>query len=125
MHPHEPFGLANTAPPVQMLQDRNDLLFGQLGSKQRRPFAFGEPAPARAALQDPVLLSCAVAAMHAEVVPAPKAVVLTSRFPTAKGCEVVHGEFEPVLPAKENKQTRFHNLQRATCSKQVAVGHYL
>jgi hypothetical protein len=44
--------LARADPLVQMLQDRDDLLVGELGLVERSPLVFREPSPAGFAAQE-------------------------------------------------------------------------
>jgi hypothetical protein len=115
MHLHEPPGLADTAPLVEVLQERDRLLLGPVRTEQRRPLALGGPAAAGAALQDPVLLAGAAAAVDAEVVATAPAVVGAVRVQATEACEVIHGRFEPMSLGKRANPTRFQNLQQRVC----------
>jgi hypothetical protein len=101
--PHEPAGLADATPFVQVLQDRDGFLLGQVRAEQGRALALGGATATGAALQDPVLFLGATPAVDAEVVAAAAAVVLAVRVQATEACEVVHGRICSTSPGKESQ----------------------
>ncbi len=61
MHAGESFGLTNSVPFDQMMQNRKGRRLGQATVEQRSPFAFREAGLARVAVKEPDLLVFAVA----------------------------------------------------------------
>ena len=74
-HLHQPGGGADAVAFGQVLEDRDGLLLVQSRAEEWRPFAFGEPGLAGAAVEQPMPLVLAVALADAEVLAAPLAVV--------------------------------------------------
>src|SRR5262249_53976695 len=91
VHLHEPFGLTDATPLVQVSQDRDGLSRGDVGAVQGGPLAFGEPRLAGAAPQEAILPPGPVVAVPGERGPAPDAVVGAVRVQAAETGEVVHG----------------------------------
>jgi hypothetical protein len=107
VHLHEPFGLADAAPLGQVLQDRDGLVLGETRLIKGGPLPFGEATTARAAFQDPILLSHTATAMNAEVQTTPSAVILTRGVEAAETGEIVHDKFRS-CKAAATQSTR-HN----------------
>ena len=90
----QPARLQDTTTLLQMMQDRNSLVLGQLAVEQRGSFAFGEAVPAGAADQHPGLLG-AVAEADTQVVATASAVVGAFGVEAAEGFQIVHGVSHP------------------------------
>ena len=101
--PHEPAGLADAASLGEVLEDRDGFLLGEVRPIQGRALAFRGPRAAGTALQDPVLLLGATAAVDAEVVTAAPAMVAAIRIQATEACEVVHGAFRSTLTGRESQ----------------------
>jgi hypothetical protein len=83
-------GLANAAALLQMLENGQGFVLGELAVVQSRAFAFREAFLTGAAGEDTAFLVGAVAEAYAEVIQATAAVVGTLRIQTAEGFQVVH-----------------------------------
>jgi hypothetical protein len=83
-------GLADTATLLQMLEDREGLVFVELAAIQDAAFAFGEAFLAGAAGEDTTAVVGSVVEGDAEVVQAAAAVVGTLGILAAEGFQVVH-----------------------------------
>jgi len=74
-----------------VLEDRGELILGQVGAVQRGPLALGEPVAAGAAIEQAILPGLAESAGDGEVSGAAKAEVGASGFQATESGEVVHG----------------------------------
>ena len=90
MDADEPSGLADAAALVEVLEDREGLLLGEMAAVQRRALALGEAGPAGVAVELAELLVLAVAAADREVAGVAPAVERTVGILAAEACEVVH-----------------------------------
>jgi hypothetical protein len=88
--PDQPGGLADAAPLGQVLQDRQDLVVGELGIEERRPLELGEAGLAGAAIEQAVA-GLAEVVDDKDVVPAPSAVGVAVGVLAAEAGDVVHG----------------------------------
>ena len=86
----EPPGGADAAPLVEVLEDCQSLLLGQMAAVQRGALALGEAGPAGVAVELPELLVLAEAAAHGEVAGVAPAVERAVRVLAAVVSEVVH-----------------------------------
>ena len=84
-------GLADAATFLQMLEDRESFVVGELGAIERGALAFGEAFLAGAAGQDAALLVGSVAEADTQVVATALAVVGTVGVLAAEDFQVVHG----------------------------------
>jgi hypothetical protein len=89
--PDQAARLANAAAFLQVLEDGDGFVLGQLAAVQRRAFAFGEASLAAAAGEDAALFVGPVAETDAEVVEAAAAVVGALLVLAAESFQVVHG----------------------------------
>ena len=96
----QPAGLEDATTLLQLLEDRNGLVLGQLTVEQRGAFALGEALLAGAADKHAGPLG-AVAEAHAEVVAAALAVVGASGVEAAEGFQFVHGASHPAQGQKK------------------------
>jgi hypothetical protein len=92
---HQAFGLADTAPLGEMLQDGDGLLLGQMRTEQRGALAFGEAIAAGSASEEADRGILAVATGDGEVFAAPDAVIGASGIQAAEHREVIHGSPPP------------------------------
>jgi hypothetical protein len=105
--PHQSAGLTNAAAFLQMLEDREGFIVGELAAVQGRAFAFGKAFLAGAAGEYSAFLLGAIAEANAEVVQATAAVVGALRVLAAKGFEVVHrGSSRSQASEKVDKQLK-------------------
>ena len=87
----EASGGADAAALVEVLEDGEGLLLGEVAAVQRRALAFGEAGPAGVAVELAELLVLAVAAADREVAGVASAVERTVGILAAEAGEVVHG----------------------------------
>ena len=87
----QPRRLEDAAALSDVLEDRGDLVLGQMGAVQRGAFAFGEPGTAGAAVEQAILAELAEAAGDSEVCCAAAAEVGASGIQATESREVVHG----------------------------------
>jgi hypothetical protein len=87
---HQAAGLADAAAFLQMLEDREGFVLGELAVVQGRTLTFGEAFLAGAAGEDTAFLVGAIAEANPKIVQAAAAVVGTLRILAAEGFEVVH-----------------------------------
>jgi len=101
IHPDQAAGLPHAATLLQVLQDREGFVLGELGAVQRRALALGEAFLAGAAGQDTALPVGAVAEADAQVAQAALAVVGAPGVLAAEDFQVVHGSFRPSRQAEK------------------------
>lgn len=87
----QPSGLEDAAALGDVLEDRGDLVLGQVGAVQRSALAFGEPGAAGAAVKQTILAELAEVAGDGEVSGAAPAEVGASGIEATESGEVVHG----------------------------------
>jgi hypothetical protein len=83
--------LEDAATLGDVFEDREDLVFGQVGAIQRRALAFGEAGPAGAALEQPILLELAESAGDGEISDATAPEVRAWAIQATEPREVIHG----------------------------------
>jgi hypothetical protein len=83
--------LADTAPLVDVFQDREDLVLRQVGAVQRCALAFGEAIATGAAIEQSILLGLAQTTGDGEVCGASAAEVGALEILTTELSEIVHG----------------------------------
>jgi hypothetical protein len=88
----EPSGGTDAAPLVEVFEDREGLLRGQVAAVQRRALALGEAGPANVAVKLSELLVLSESAADREVSGVAPAVERAVGVLAAEGCEVVHGK---------------------------------
>ena len=86
-------GLADATTFLEVLEDGDSLVVGELATEQGGALTFGEAVLTGAAGEKAELFVLAVAEGDAEVVEAPAAVVLAVGVLAAEGFQVVHGSF--------------------------------
>jgi len=89
--PDQAAGLADATALLEMLEDGEGFVLGELGAIQRSALAFGEAFLAGATGQDAALLVGPIAEAHPEVVEATAAVVGAVGVLAAEVFQVVHG----------------------------------
>ncbi len=102
VHLAEPPGLADAAAFGDVLQDRFDLLGGELGAEEDRPLALGEPHLTGAAAEHATGLVGAVATGHGQISRTPLAMLGTVGIQAAELQEVVHGAVPKRVSSGEN-----------------------
>jgi hypothetical protein len=83
--------LADATPLVDVFQDREDLVFSQVGTVQRGALAFGEAVAAGAAIEQPILLGLAQTPGEGEISGVSAAEVGALGILATEEREVVHG----------------------------------
>src|SRR3954469_13474737 len=83
--------LEDAAALADVFEDRGDLVLGQVGAVQRRPFAFREPGAAGAAIEQAILPGLAESSGDGEVSGVATAEVAASGILATEPSEVVHG----------------------------------
>jgi hypothetical protein len=91
MHADESFGLTDSDTFDQVFQDRDRLLLGQAGVKQRGALPLREPGLAHLAVKETNLLVFSIPIADREIAGIASTVERTSRILTAEVREVVHG----------------------------------
>ncbi len=82
-------GGPHAAAVIEVLQQREGLVRTQLRAEEGRAFAFGEPIPAGAAVQEPDVLVLAVVGADGQVAEATPAVIRTARVQATEVGEVL------------------------------------
>jgi len=91
VHLDQATGLSHPTTLLQMLQDGNGLVVGQLAAVQGRPFAFREALLAASTSQHAGVFFGSVAEADAEIIQAPAAVIGALGVLAAEVFQVVHG----------------------------------
>jgi hypothetical protein len=105
VHSDEPAGRPNTAPLGEVLKERDDLVHGELGAKQGRPFPLGESAAAPAAVEQTILLLFTVPGADRQIAGATLAVVGAVLVLAAEAGKVVIPSGTAALVRAANRQS--------------------
>ena len=90
MDPDEASGRPDAAALVEVVQDSQGLVWGQMGVEQGRALAFGEAVLAGLAVEEPDVVLLAVAGADGEVSGVASAIEVAAGILAAEACEVVH-----------------------------------
>jgi hypothetical protein len=102
--PHQATGLADATIFLEVVQDGDGFVRGELAMEQGDPLALGEPLLTGAAGQHPPLTVRAITEANPQVVQAAAAVIGTGGVLAAEDFQVVHGSL--VLPSDPKKGPR-------------------
>jgi hypothetical protein len=104
VHSDQSGGRSDAAPLGQVLEERDDLVQGEFGAEQGRPFPLGEPGAAGAAVEQTILLLFARPGADGQVAGATLAVVGAVLILAAKAGKVlIHGGTSELLRRRKEQ----------------------